>query len=401
MQLIFKDETFSFELIRALGYAPYGGADLGECLTTAARIREGDMESWYVEWNRTADRIAAIGDGCAAAGRTVSAREAYLRASNYYRVAEFFLVALDPEDPRARKAAAQSRRTFAEAAARFDPPFERISIPYEGGALSGYMYFADRSKTPRPTVMVIGGFDSTLEELYFFGPAAALRRGYNAIAFDGPGQGDAIRERKLPFRPDYEKPVAAAVDYAWSRPEVDRERLSFMGVSFGGYLAARATAFEPRIKALVLNPGLWSFADVAREKLPGIVWAQHEKDRAGLVNTAAQVVASLSSMKKWALANGLWTFGEKTPNDWFSRLHAYSLEGVAEKIRCPTLVLDGEADHFQNRDQANRTFAALKAPRQQILFKEEEGASVHCQMGALVLQHQRVFDWLDTTFQRT
>ncbi|AIE61506.1 hypothetical protein [Bacillus methanolicus] len=45
MKLIFEDHTFSFELLRALSYAPYGGADIGECLSTAYRIEEGNFES--------------------------------------------------------------------------------------------------------------------------------------------------------------------------------------------------------------------------------------------------------------------------------------------------------------------------------------------------------------------
>ena len=399
MRVIFKDEHFSFEFIRAMGYAVYNGADIGECISTATRIRDGDMEGWYREWNLTADRVAAIGQRCQESGRDVSAREAWLRASNYYRAAEFFVVALNPDDPRAKEAAQRSRQAFTAAAALFDPPFERISIPYEGTTLSGYMYLVDRSREPRPTLMVIGGFDSTLEELYFFGPAAALRRGYNAIAFDGPGQGDAIREKKLVFRPDYEKPVSAAVEYALSRQEVDRDRLALKGVSFGGYLGARAAAFEHRLAAVVLDPGFWSFAEVVREKMPEVVWSQHEKGRRRFVNSTASFIARRSPMKKWALANGLWTFGAKSPNDWFSKLHAYTLEGVAERIRCPTLVLDGDADQFQGREQADRVFAAVTAPKQRIVFTAEEGGSAHCQMGALSLQHQRVFDWLDEVLE--
>lgn len=395
MRLIFKDENFSLELTRTLGYAVYNGADIGECLDTAMAIGNGDMNSWHREWLKTAERIAAIAQTCHESGRDVSAREAWLRASNYYRAAEFFAVAFGPDDLRAKKAAQRSRETFAAAAALFEPAFEHISIPYEGTSLSGYLYLVDDSGKPRPTLLVIGGFDSTLEELYFLGPAAALRRGYNALAFDGPGQGDAIREKKLVFRPDYEAPVRAAVDYALSRPEIDCKRIALKGVSFGGYLAARAAAFEHRLAALILDPGFWSFADVVRGQMPKFVWSQHEKGRAGLVDSAASLIARLSPMKKWALANGLWTFGAKSPNDWFNVLHAYSLEGIAEKIRCPTLVLDGAADHFQRRDQADHVFAAITAPKQRIVFTKKEGAAAHCQMGAMSLQHQRVFDWLD------
>ena len=238
-------------------------------------------------------------------------------------------MALDVGDRRAKEAARRSRETFASAAALFDPPFERLSIPYEGTTLSGYLYLVDRSGKPRPTVMVVGGFDSTLEELYFFGPAAALRRGYNAIAFDGPGQGDAIREKGLVFRHDYEKPVGAAIDYAFTRPEVDPERLALKAVSFGGHLGARAAAFEPRISALVLDPGVWSFAEMLKEKLPRLVWSQHERGRSGFVDAAASFVSKLSPMKKWALANGLWTFGASSPDEWLSMLHEYTRASLA------------------------------------------------------------------------
>ncbi len=90
MRLIFQDQTFSFELLRTLSYAPYGGADIGECLSTAYRIKEGDFESWYTEWYRTAERIHALAVDSLERGKRVSARECYLRAHNYYRTAEFF-----------------------------------------------------------------------------------------------------------------------------------------------------------------------------------------------------------------------------------------------------------------------------------------------------------------------
>ena len=47
---IFNDQSFSFETLRALGYAPYGGADIGEVTSTASRIPDGDKTAWYSEW---------------------------------------------------------------------------------------------------------------------------------------------------------------------------------------------------------------------------------------------------------------------------------------------------------------------------------------------------------------
>lgn len=82
MHLVFEDQTFSFELIRTIGYAPYRGADLGECLVTASRVRPGDFESWHEQWSKTARRVHALADDALQQGKRVSAREAYLRASN-------------------------------------------------------------------------------------------------------------------------------------------------------------------------------------------------------------------------------------------------------------------------------------------------------------------------------
>lgn len=59
MRFIFDDdETCSFETLRTVGYAAYGGADIGEVITTQ-RITPGDWESWYREWRSFEHRIGA------------------------------------------------------------------------------------------------------------------------------------------------------------------------------------------------------------------------------------------------------------------------------------------------------------------------------------------------------
>src|SRR5690349_15317218 len=90
MKFLFEDESFSFEALRAAGFANYGGADLGEVLTTARAIPEGDEGAWHREWKATAERVESLGRASLAAGHEVSAREALLRASNYSRTAEFY-----------------------------------------------------------------------------------------------------------------------------------------------------------------------------------------------------------------------------------------------------------------------------------------------------------------------
>jgi len=91
-QLLFKDDPqFWFETLRVIGAADYGGAQFGEAVMTASRIKAGDYDCWHDEWKAAADRVSREADESLAAGRRVSARDGLLRASNYYRNAEFFL----------------------------------------------------------------------------------------------------------------------------------------------------------------------------------------------------------------------------------------------------------------------------------------------------------------------
>jgi hypothetical protein len=56
MELVFMDTQYSFQTLRALGYAVSRGADIGEVLKTAYSIKEGDDESWYREWMKTVEQ---------------------------------------------------------------------------------------------------------------------------------------------------------------------------------------------------------------------------------------------------------------------------------------------------------------------------------------------------------
>jgi hypothetical protein len=220
MKIVFQDPTFSLQLLRAISETYYKGADIGECLSTAYRIEEGDLASWHQEWLKTAKRVNKYADESFAAGHTISARDAYLRACNYYRVSEFLLV--DPTDQRVQTTWEKSKECFSKAATLFSPPFEPIEIPYEGTTLPGYFYRVDNDNhgnRPRPTLIAHGGFDSTLEELYTAAAAPALERGYNCLTFEGPGQGGLIRKQKIPFRHDWEKVVSPVVNYALSRTQ--------------------------------------------------------------------------------------------------------------------------------------------------------------------------------------
>jgi hypothetical protein len=59
-RLLLKDEVLDAQLLRAIGAALYGGADVGECLGAARRVRGTDLDSWFEDWHATAELVAEL-----------------------------------------------------------------------------------------------------------------------------------------------------------------------------------------------------------------------------------------------------------------------------------------------------------------------------------------------------
>ena len=190
--IFFEDPFFEEFALRPL---IIDGCPLGEISATTSLIEEGDRDGWYRQWTATAERVAGYADESARAGHTISASDAYLRASSYYRAAYLPLYG-SPVDPRLVEAFDKEATAFQKAAALMTSPVEPVEIPYEGTTLPGYFCRVDDSGKPRPTLIVTNGYDSTINELYL-DFAAVLRRGYNLLLFDGPGQGRVLIKQGL------------------------------------------------------------------------------------------------------------------------------------------------------------------------------------------------------------
>ncbi|HOP35505.1 MAG TPA: alpha/beta fold hydrolase [Syntrophales bacterium] len=394
----FKGDTYAFEAVRALGGAYYGGADIGECLVAIHGIREGDDESWYRAWRETAERLEREADAFVKGRDPVSARECYFRASGYYRSAEFFLHA-DPRDPRILETWGKSRESFLKGAALSDDIIRPVEIPYENTTLPGYLCLVDDSAVKRPLLMVNTGFDGTAEELYFSVARAAVARGFHCLVFEGPGQGRVLREQKILFRPDWEKVVTPAVDFAVRQKGVDPERIALMGISMGGYLAPRAAAYEKRIGACIANGGVYDFfaAVLHHHAPPG--FAELLDDPAASRDINREILENMKSdpMARWSFNDGMWKFGAATPVDWLKALRSYTLKDCVDDIRCPVLVVDGACDTLMP-GQSKILFDRLAGPKTWMPFTAGEGAGLHCQAGAAALSNERVLHWLMDLF---
>ena len=394
MVSLFKDELFEAQWLRTAGYSSYGGAELGECLAIAGQIRELDAGSWYVAWASAAERLQTLADRSLSHGRVESARGAYLRAANYWRAAYTFLIGA-PAEPRLISAYRRQREAFQAAAALMTPKVERVEIPYEGARLPGYLLRGGESSEARPTLIINGGYDSTAEEGYFLSGAAAVARGYTCLLFDGPGQGGALIEDGLLFRPDWEAVIRPVVDFALSRPEVDPKRIALMGCSFGGYLAPRGATGDPRLAALIADPGEASLEDEFKSRMPPFI-AERMTSRSPWIAGPLQFILRRRARhltKGWGLRRGLWVHGVDQPLDYLRLIRDYSLKDLAGRISCPSLICCAEDDDIGAT--AKDLFDRLPQPKTFHTFASDDGAGGHCEAGARVLFNQYAFDWLD------
>lgn len=399
---VFEYEPFNFEFLIALGASFEHLADIGECFATASRIADGDLTSWVSEWTRTGDRLRGIAEEADANGHRVSAREAFLRASTYYGIAGPF--ALGTANPEQFEQSWEAHRTsFEEFLSRLDTPAEPVTIPYEETTLPGFALRVDDSGQQRPWIILNNGSDGTDNEMWSMGAAAALRRGYNALIFDGPGQNAALFRQHLYFRPDWENVITPVVDYLLTRGDVDPDRIVISGVSQAGYWVPRAVAFEHRIAAAIADPGVFdvstSWTDNVPRQFVEELWAAEgeelEQIKAEFDQSAEEQVAASPEMA-FVIRWRLYPFGSDSLGEVLYRLREYNLNGIAEQIQCPMLITDPEGEGFWP-GQSEELYDALTSPKTLVKFTADEGADLHCEPKAMGLRNQVIFDWLDET----
>jgi pimeloyl-ACP methyl ester carboxylesterase len=385
-RMYFKAYDMDFAFQWLMGSAVHGGAGIGESYYAAARIQDGNPASWGREWTALGERVRARGEAALAAGHVVSGREALLRAAIYYRAV---LASMRPSDPGFRPAVAIMRACFRKGSSLLQPPVEPIEVPFEGAVLPGYFQKAAADDRPRRTLMMFGGGETFAEDLYYFIAPAAIRRGYNFMTVDLPGQGD-LPFQGMYFRSDYETPMKIVVDYALSRSDVDPERLVGYGISAGGYMVSRSATRERRIKVCVANSMISNMHSVFLHspipKIRGLLRL--------LANWKARFQMRMLELIAWRWGLDGKDFGamvEKNRDVFFD----------PAEITCPTLILVGEGEYQDEemRRQQQHALSVLPNPRKQLLVGPmDEGAAHHCMGENLGLMSAFVFDWLDEVF---
>jgi dipeptidyl aminopeptidase/acylaminoacyl peptidase len=265
----FRNQTYHFQTLRVFSEIPFGGADTGEILETVRHVRAGDEQSWFEAWSATGERVLALAE---ATQDPESRGLALLRAHNYLRTAEFLL---PPDDPKRLPTFDRSVDAFYAGLRTLGVAHELSEVPYAGTTLTSVFYPGPAGAAGKPLIVLFGGYDSTLEELYFVLVAAAHQRGYSVLTYEGPGQGAALRKRGLRFTHEWEKPTGAVLDaFLASHPRPPR--LVLVGMSMGGFLAPRAAAFDPRFDGVVAYDVFFDLAESGRRYVPPLAFWLHD-----------------------------------------------------------------------------------------------------------------------------
>lgn len=386
----FDSEVMDDQFKHQLSQMFYGGADLGECLEVAGRIADDDEEMWISEWSALAGSLQDRAEAAVAAGRTHTAASIYQRAATYWRGSLMHHAV--PDDPRTRANAIAAYDCWDNYLELSGYPGESVQIPYEGSFLPAYFYRSPTASAQAPLLIFFQGRDAWAEDTRWVYDNA-IRRGYHALGVQGPGQGKAIRVNGLPFRPDWENVVTPIVDVAVQIEGVDPDRIGLMGLSFGGFLAPRAAAFEKRIKVCIANPGVIHWGESIRIGLPEML-TQAFEDGPDVFNATAQAVSQAAPVADWFLRDSMWKHGVQTPYELMVEFDKYDLRELAGQIEAETLVMDGNEEKF-SAEQAQKLYDALNCPKELMLFNASTTAQLHCQNGAFGTAGEYLFDWLD------
>ncbi|HEY5429345.1 MAG TPA: alpha/beta hydrolase [Solirubrobacteraceae bacterium] len=296
------------------------GIDYNDFVRTTAAVDRWDQ--WLDAWTVTAERHVALAREAQDRGAARSAAEAQLRAAISYHFSKFVWV-LDPERNRVNTQAAV--RALYAAHRVLDPTAERIEAATDGGTVVANLR-RPPGRGPAPLVVLIPGLDSTKEE-FFVWESVFLDRGMATLSLDGPGQGETGLHMNI--RADYEVAVTAILDAVAGRAELDSRRIAAAGVSLGGHYVVRAAAFEPRISALAGISGPYDFA------------------------------ADWDTMPELTRETIEHHTGADGPDDARRRAHALTLDGVAERVSQPCLVVTGKLDRVISWEQTKRIADAV------------------------------------------
>ena len=309
-----------------------------------------------------------------------------MNAAFMYRAAEFFTRASDPDK---LKLYDKFTDLFYNQLVIGDP-LQRHTIPYGNGALPAYS-LPYQGKEQKGVLVLHGGFDSFIEEFYSLAHFFAAS-GYSVYAFEGPGQGGALRRYGLPLTHEWEKPAAAVLDY------FDLKDVSWLGISMGGWMCFRAAAFEPRIRRVIASSIAYDYMEIP----PAFVanFARWLMARPRLFEPLTELKMRMRPQEQWGIDNLIYITQSTSALEASNAILQFNKNTQhPELVTQDVLILTGEEDHFIPMKMHHLQVTALQNARSltERIFTTAEQAANHCQVGNFGLALQVMDNWLTDT----
>lgn len=144
-----------------------------------------------------------------------------------------------------------------------------------GITLVADLYKPKVAQTPLAAIAMCGPYGAVKEQVSGRYAQTLAERGYLTIAFDPSFYGESGGEPRFLTSPEISTDdFSAAVDYLFTRDDVDSERIGILGVCGWGGFALNAAAIDTRIKATVAS----TMYDMSRVNAYGYFDADNNAD---------------------------------------------------------------------------------------------------------------------------
>ena len=318
-----------------LGSIPNGAAD-----AAGLRARIHKFNDISREFTRAAVRREREARQYEKDERTVPARESYFLAAHLYAGAQWPIFENTPDNIALND---KKNACYAKYIQFADHEIRRVEVPFGGGGktLPGYLHLPPNRTGRVPCVWSISGLDSNKEGGAAIYGDGLRERGIATLALEGPGQNEcAIRGIYL-TQTNWQDAGRVVLEWLRSQKEIDPDRIALRGASLGSYLGTQVASIDARLKGAALQA-------MAVEPT---------------MHTAFET-ASPSFKLRFLYYTGLENEAEL---DKF--LQSWTLHGVAEKVKCPYLLVGGEDDQLTPVEYGLQLMDLISAPKQMILYE--------------------------------
>ena len=217
-----------------VGQYPLIGLDPGDVKEAFDSIHTPDKNEWAAAFMAVGDRY--MNEAKAVEKTDPSKANAdYIRAWRLYSFGRWPI----PASPRKQRSYEKAIEAFLAHARFWDPPLEIVEIPFEGKEIIGYLRLPKGTNGPAPLVLAVNGLDSRKEDLSE-SFSAILPSGVGFLAVDGPGTGQC----PIKVSETSDRMFSRILDYIATRPEIDKNRVTMHGVSWGAYWATKMAIVE-------------------------------------------------------------------------------------------------------------------------------------------------------------